>query len=94
VPSTQNQRREVYYSGSVQGVGFRYTTQHLAGRHDVSGFVRNLADGRVQVVVEGLPSEIKAFLDDVSRSMDAYIRHTEVRELKSTGEFRGFSVRF
>ena len=94
VKSSTLQRREVFYSGNVQGVGFRYTTQHLAGRHEVTGFVRNLPDRRVHVVVEGAMSEIRSFLDDVSRTMDHYIRKTEVREIDATGEFGGFEVRF
>jgi len=87
-------RQEIYYSGSVQGVGFRYTTQRLASRYEVSGFVRNLADRRVQVVVEGSLGELTAFLRDVARTMDGYIRRTEIRELDATGEFEGFEVRF
>jgi acylphosphatase len=94
VKSAAIQRREVFYSGNVQGVGFRYTTQHLARRHEVTGFVRNLPDRRVQVVVEGDAAEIRAFLDDVSRTMDHYIRKAEVRETDATGEFGGFEVRF
>jgi acylphosphatase len=94
VASPPKQRREVFYSGNVQGVGFRYTTQRLAARHDVSGYVRNLPDRRVQVVVEGSNSEVRAFLEDVARAMEAYIRASDVRELDATGEFDGFDVRF
>jgi acylphosphatase len=94
VKSAAIQRREVFYSGNVQGVGFRYTTQHLARRHEVTGFVRNLPDRRVQVVVEGDAAEIRAFLGDVSRTMDHYIRKAEVRETDATGEFGGFEVQF
>jgi acylphosphatase len=94
VPSPTFQRREIYYSGSVQGVGFRYTTCHLASRHQVSGFVRNLPDRRVQVVVEGTLSEIRALMDDIARSMEGYIRKTEVRDLDATGEFQGFGIRY
>jgi acylphosphatase len=49
------------YAGHVQGVGFRYTVRHLAGGFQVSGFVRNLADGRVEVVAEGTPAELTGF---------------------------------
>jgi acylphosphatase len=47
------ERRTVFYSGLVQGVGFRYTTQRIAQQHAFAGFVRNLPDGRVQLVAEG-----------------------------------------
>ena len=49
---TQEQR-EVYYQGRVQGVGFRYAVRSLARRFAVDGFVRNLSDGRVELVAEG-----------------------------------------
>ena len=49
------EQREVYYSGRVQGVGFRYTVRSLASRMAVTGFVKNLPDGRVHLVVEGSP---------------------------------------
>ena len=52
------EQREVYYSGRVHGVGFRYTVRSLASRLAVSGFVKNLPDGRVHLVVEGPPGEI------------------------------------
>ena len=57
------QRCEIYYSGRVQGVGFRYTVRSIAGRFAVTGFVKNLRDGRVQLVAEGLAEEIQRFLE-------------------------------
>jgi acylphosphatase len=71
-------RRRVYYSGRVQGVGFRYTSQRLAQGHDVGGYVRNLPDGRVELVAEGEPSEVDALLADVRREMGGYIRDAQV----------------
>ncbi len=88
------ERREVLYSGDVQGVGFRYTTRSLAGRFDVSGFVRNMPDGRVELVVEGRLSEIQRFVDAVQKAMRAYIRRVEKDRRRATGEFEGFEIRF
>jgi len=88
------QRRHVYYSGTVQGVGFRFTTRHVANRYDVAGFVRNLADGRVEVVVEGQPREIDAFLRDLDDQMGRLVRSKDERTEPPTGEFGGFEVRF
>ncbi len=92
--AADQQRREVFFSGHVQGVGFRYTTQRVAGRHDVTGFVRNMPDGRVEVVVEGQRPEIERFLDDLSRTMGGYIHKTTIQEEKPTGRFNGFSIRY
>ena len=87
-------RRDVYYSGDVQGVGFRYTARSLARRRGVGGFVRNLSDGRVELVAEGEEAEVLAFLGDVEEAMNGYIRRTEVVEKAPTGEFAGFGVAF
>lgn len=61
----ENIRLEVYFSGLAQGVGFRYTALRLAADLDVTGFVRNLTDGRVQRVAEGASGEIDRLLDGI-----------------------------
>lgn len=71
-------RKHVWYSGHVQGVGFRYTAHRLAQRYGVAGFVRNLRDGRVELVAEGEPSQVDAFLDAVQQAMSGYIVHQEI----------------
>ena len=86
-------RRTVFYSGRVQGVGFRYTTCRIAEQFDVTGFVRNLADGRVETVVEGESAEVDRFLSEVSRETAGHIREAKMHESPATGEFDQFSVR-
>lgn len=87
------QRREVLYRGMVQGVGFRYTTQHIAGRFRVAGYVQNLRDGRVRLVVEGREGELDRFLAAVSAEMGPYIDEVEQETIPPTGEFRQFEIR-
>ena len=87
-------RAHVYYEGRVQGVGFRFTAAGSARSAAVTGFVRNLGDGRVELVAEGEKNEIRGFLDDVSASMQGYIRNEDVSWHDHTGEFDGFSVRY
>jgi len=94
MPQDGIERREVFYSGDVQGVGFRYTTRSLAGRFAVSGFVRNLPDGRVELVAEGAAGEVRRFLDAIRKTMRAYIRRAVEKEGPATGEFDGFEIRF
>jgi acylphosphatase len=94
VTTTDGQRREVYYSGRVQGVGFRYTARSIAHGFAVSGFVKNLPDGRVQVVVEGAPSEVQAFLDAIGSQMKRYIHNVQEMIAPATGRFKEFEVRF
>ena len=85
-------RKTVYYSGRVQGVGFRYTTRHVAADYTVTGFVRNLADGRVELVVEGEAGELTRFLHAVEERMGGYIWETKTHESTATAEFDGFSI--
>jgi len=87
-------RKTVRYSGQVQGVGFRATTRSVARGHAVSGYVRNLPDGRVEIVAEGEEGEIDAFLKNVEGRMAPCIRGAEVDASPATGEFDGFGVRY
>jgi acylphosphatase len=86
-------RRHVYYSGRVQGVGFRYTAKNLAMRYDISGYVRNLPDGRVELIVEGPDDEIEQLLAALSDRMTGYIRNVESAQKPAMGEFSHFHIR-
>ena len=88
------QRKEVFYSGHVQGVGFRYTTRRIANQFDVSGFVRNLSNGQVHLVVEGREAELRPFLAEIAKTFAREVTDTQVEEGVSTGEFTGFEIRF
>jgi len=59
---------QVFYEGHVQGVGFRFTVRHIAKGFDVTGWVRNLPDGRVELQVTGGEEEVRAFFDGVVKS--------------------------
>ena len=90
----EQQRREVYYSGRVQGVGFRFTVRAIASRFAVSGFVRNLPDGRVHLVVEGSAGEIDRFLDAIQAEMRHYIAAADQTAGPATGRFKAFEIRY
>ena len=87
-------RRTVYFSGTVQGVGFRYTTRHISSRFSVTGFVRNLPDGRVELVAEGDPAEVDRFEQDMQDTMRSYISDTVINTSPATGEFASFTITF
>jgi len=80
-------RLTVQFTGRVQGVGFRYTTQRIARRHAVAGYVQNLPDGRVKLVAEGERAEVRAFADEVADTMAGYIIHQARDESAASGEF-------
>ena len=87
-------RTEVTYEGSVQGVGFRYTTQRTAGDYDVSGYVRNQRDGTVEVLAEGPSTEVEAFLSAVAQRMRGHIRKARRRNLPGERTRASFDVRY
>ena len=89
-----NRRRmQVFYSGRVQGVGFRYQAKTTAAGFDVTGFVRNLPDGRVELTAEGDAAELEAFLVAIREcGVGAMIRREEVLWTEASREFRGFDI--
>ena len=93
VSQHDREQREVHYAGRVQGVGFRYTVRALAQRFDVTGFVRNLSDGQVHLVVEGAADEIDSFLDEVKAEMSNYIRDVQQIARPAAGNFARFEIR-
>ena len=85
----------VYYSGRVQGIGFRYTAREVACGYEVTGFVQNLPDGRVEMIVEGDEEEVKAFLDAIKASqLVSHIRQTDVEWLEPCNGAKQFEIRF
>lgn len=82
----------VHYCGRVQGVGFRYQVLQIAKEFDVSGHVRNLVDGRVQLEAEGDPEEVQAFVREVEDRLDMYIRTTERVEGSQAPRHKGFII--
>ncbi|MCA9260291.1 MAG: acylphosphatase [Planctomycetales bacterium] len=85
--------REALYSGHVQGVGFRATVQRIAARYAVAGYVRNLPDGRVQLVAEGESQTVEEFLRAVTDAMDGYIRNAQVDVRQASGNYGHFEIR-
>jgi len=83
----------VLYSGQVQGVGFRYTVKSVATGFDVTGTVRNLPAGGVELIAEGLQSELEAFRQAIGQSgLDHFIRDEAVSWAEPRSEFRGFEI--
>ncbi len=88
------EQRVVHFSGNVQGVGFRFTACRVAGGYDVTGFVRNLPDGKVQCVIEGEKKEIDAFLDELTSQMSFHIRNITQQTAPAGGRYHNFGVEY
>lgn len=82
----------VFFSGRVQGVGFRYHTLQIAKEFDVSGVVRNLVDGRVQLDSEGAKEDVTAFVAEVQDRLSVFIRKVESSDQWRAPVFKGFTI--
>ncbi|MFM8719970.1 MAG: acylphosphatase [Chthoniobacterales bacterium] len=85
---------QVFYEGRVQGVGFRYTARRVASGFDVSGYVRNLSDGRVELLASGEPDEVDGFLTALRESeLAGHIENEQAAEVSAPVGLRGFEIR-
>ena len=85
---------QVFYEGNVQGVGFRYSVKQIARGFDVTGFVRNLPDGRVEMQASGGDAEVAEFLRAITESeLRAHIKNQAEQTLENVHGFRGFEIR-
>jgi acylphosphatase len=83
----------IFYSGSVQGVGFRYTTKTVATGFEVTGLVRNLPDGRVELIAEGARGELEAFRDAIrGTGLAGFIRDENITWSDAQNDLRGFEI--
>ncbi len=83
----------IIYSGVVQGVGFRLTTQRKAKELHLAGWVRNLSDGRVEILVEGQKDTIQNFILNLDHHFAEYITKKDVHFGTAGQEFRDFAIR-
>jgi acylphosphatase len=85
--------RQVFYEGRVQGVGFRWTVKNLARGFDVTGSVRNLPDGRVELLASGESEEVLGFLDAIAESeLKGHIKRIDVQPAEYVPGSRGFEI--
>jgi acylphosphatase len=91
--NNERKRVSVLFSGNVQGVGFRYTARELATGFDVCGTVRNLADGRVELIAEGARAELEGFMGAIHDSgLGSLIGDETVQWAEPRGDLRGFQI--
>jgi acylphosphatase len=90
--STEAVARVVHYTGRVQGVGFRVTVADIARQYPVTGWVRNLPDGRVQLHAEGSADSVGRFLAAVRARWQRHVEDEQVEERPPTGAHHGFTV--
>lgn len=87
-------RSYIIYSGSVQGVGFRFTAQRIADSLGLTGWIRNLPDGSVEAVCEGEEKDIALFIAKIRNELGPYIRSANVKWEKASGEYQLFDIKY
>ena len=88
-------RIHVFYSGYIQGVGFRYTVRNLAPTLGIKGWVKNLRDGKVEVIAEGNEEKLNIFLDDIKNEFPVrFIKDVDINWEEATREFKSFNIAF
>jgi acylphosphatase len=90
----QTIRRHVTYRGRVQGVGFRYTAVHLARGRDVVGWVRNCADGTVELEVQGPSGDVQQLLASIRAHFGDQITDEAAAERPVSSGEGGFEIRY
>jgi acylphosphatase len=86
--------KHVVFKGRVQGVGFRYTAHRSACRFELTGFVRNLGDGSVEMLVQGNPEDIDECLADIRDSFEGNIKDTQSNEVPADPRYTSFVITY
>jgi acylphosphatase len=85
--------QRIFFSGMVQGVGFRFTAQSLARRHKVFGWVKNLSNGKVEILAEGPEENIDIFLNSLKEEFNQAIADLQLEDVSYSGEFNDFQIK-
>ena len=86
--------KHIIFSGQVQGVGFRYTARQIAQQYAVTGFVRNLPDGTVEMFLQGPMQDVDNCLREIQDFFAGYLRDTRVEPAVCTTRYTDFRVAF
>jgi len=84
----------VFFSGVVQGVGFRFTTRMLASRYKIKGWVRNTHDGKVEVWAQGKKGDVYDFLGELQQEFSRHITDTQTEEAEPSEKYKDFQIKF
>lgn len=88
-----NIAKHIIFTGRVQGVGFRFTAQRIALRYELTGFVRNIPGGSVEMLAQGHPDDVRDCLRDIGKSFPG-IRDTKIEKIEINPRYRSFQITF
>ncbi len=90
----QKAAKQIIFTGRVQGVGFRFTVFNVANRCQLTGIVRNIASGDVEMIVQGHPKDIADCIKDIKESYAAQIREIKTEEIAVNSKYQDFKITF
>jgi acylphosphatase len=91
---TNKKAIHAYFTGMVQGVGFRFTARDLAERYSLGGWVKNCSDGRVELIACGDGLKIEAFLNALYGTFERHISEQTVEPCDPPSDCHGFQIKF
>ena len=86
--------KHIIFKGHVQGVGFRYTSLRAASRNQLTGWVRNLPDGSVEMLAQGQSQDIDDCINDITESFGRYVRETQINEIPYNPRYTSFNITY
>lgn len=86
--------KHIIFIGQVQGVGFRYASQRTASRHNLTGYVKNLPHGSVEMLAQGEPQDVDNCISDIQDSFRGYIRETQINDLPPNPRYTNFRITY
>ena len=92
--NTEMVAQHIIFTGHVQGVGFRFTAHRMASRHHLTGFVRNLGDGSVEMLAQGSAEDIEECLRDIKEALAGYVGETVIDEVPPDPRYTDFKITF
>ncbi len=86
--------KSIIFTGRVQGVGFRFTARRAASRRQLTGYVRNMPNGSVEMLAQGRPEDIDDCIQDIKEYFSGYLKETRIEEIPSDPRYTDFKITF
>ncbi len=86
--------KHIIFKGHVQGVGFRYSSYRITGGYDITGYVRNLPDGTVEMLAQGSQAEVDNCLDEIQAYFSGYIRDCQIKSVPTNPRYDDFRITY
>ncbi len=86
--------KHIIFTGRVQGVGFRFTAHRIAKLHQLKGYVRNVPNGTVEMLIQGLIEDIDECIRDIKDSFAGYLREVKIEKVANNPKYTDFKITF